>query len=376
MRRLVLLVCLSLVVLLSSTTLKGQIPKKSSKVELGDPELGEFCKQSDVQRKVRGRLAAIRACHEIQLQSKPDLEGEVTLQWIIDLTGRVKGVKVVGNTTGNEKLGKCMAKKIGKIHFQKPKGGMCIIRWPFIFTVGEEGGNHKDKNIADGRRGEGKKSAHQSEPSIGTSKDCDRLLRKCGDYDNRFVKLEQEIAHKGLMNIANEKRLEWGHLRMKLETCKMLVGTADNLAYYTGNNSPDRLAVCTDGLQTLKEMDGIGGNQDGADIPPLVDAATVKPKKKPKGATHSVTQKPKLKKRIAVPYPDEVRGRGIQGRVHLELSIDEHGSVDDVRLVKGLDTVLDAVAMEAAWKMEFEPAIEKGKPVAAKIPYSFIFVLE
>ena len=116
--------------------LKGRDRKRASRVKLGSGSMGQFCKKADVQRKVRGRAAAIRACYEMQLQMKPDLRGKVTVQWIIDLTGRVKGVKTVQNTSGNKKLGKCISKIIGKVHFQKPAGGMCIIRWPFVFTPG------------------------------------------------------------------------------------------------------------------------------------------------------------------------------------------------------------------------------------------------
>jgi uncharacterized membrane protein YgcG len=117
-------------------SLKGRDRKRASKVKLGSGSMGQFCKKSDVQRKVKGRAAAIRACYEMQLQMKPDLAGKVTIQWIIDLTGRVKGAKTVQNSTGNSKLGKCIERILGKIHFQKPNGGMCIIRWPFVFTPG------------------------------------------------------------------------------------------------------------------------------------------------------------------------------------------------------------------------------------------------
>ncbi len=117
-------------------SLKGRDRKRASKVKLGSGSMGQFCKKNDVQRKVKGRSAAIRACYEMQLQMKPDLAGKVTVQWIIDLTGRVKGVKAVQNSTGNKKLEQCISNIIGKIHFQPPKGGMCIIRWPFVFSPG------------------------------------------------------------------------------------------------------------------------------------------------------------------------------------------------------------------------------------------------
>jgi len=117
-------------------SLKDRNRKRASRVKLGSGSMGQFCKKADVQRKVRGRAAAIRACYEMQLQMKPDLAGKVTVQWIIDLTGRVRGVKVVQNSTKNKKLANCMKKILGKIHFQPPKGGMCIIRWPFVFSPG------------------------------------------------------------------------------------------------------------------------------------------------------------------------------------------------------------------------------------------------
>jgi hypothetical protein len=117
-------------------SLKGRDRKRASRLKMGSGSMGSFCKKKDVQRKVKGRSAAIRACYEMQLQLKPELSGKVTMQWIIDLTGRVKGAKAAQNSTGNVKLGKCMSRIIKKIHFQPPSGGMCIVRWPFVFSPG------------------------------------------------------------------------------------------------------------------------------------------------------------------------------------------------------------------------------------------------
>jgi TonB family protein len=117
--------------------LKDRDRKRADRMKLGSGSMGQFCKKADVQRKVSGRAAAIRACYEMQLQIKPDLAGKVTLQWVIDLMGRVNGVKVVENSTGSGQLDQCMTKIVSKIHFQPPQGGMCIIRWPFVFSPGE-----------------------------------------------------------------------------------------------------------------------------------------------------------------------------------------------------------------------------------------------
>ncbi len=117
--------------------LKDRNRKRASKMNLGSGAMGQFCKKADVQRKVSGRSAAIRACYEMQLQVKPDLAGKVTMQWMIGLDGRVQGAKVADNNTGSAKLDQCIASVLSKIHFEPPQGGVCIIRWPFVFSPGE-----------------------------------------------------------------------------------------------------------------------------------------------------------------------------------------------------------------------------------------------
>ncbi len=93
-------------------------------------------------------------------------------------------------------------------------------------------------------------------------------------------------------------------------------------------------------------------------------------------AAHKVSRSATVSKGVEVPYPDEVKGLEIQGRVHLELTVDETGKVADVKLKKGLHPVMDRLSMEAAWKLEFSPAVKDDVPVAVKIPYVFTFVLE
>ena len=117
--------------------LKGRTKRRSSRVKLGSGSLGQFCNKPDVKRKVIGRAAALRSCYATELQTKPEMKGEVTVQWIIELTGEVKDAKVVQNTTGDEKLGQCVTKIIEKLHFQKPAGSLCIVRWPLAFEPGE-----------------------------------------------------------------------------------------------------------------------------------------------------------------------------------------------------------------------------------------------
>ena len=91
---------------------------------------------------------------------------------------------------------------------------------------------------------------------------------------------------------------------------------------------------------------------------------------------HRVTRAAKMLKPPKVTYPEEIKALEIQGRVYLQVTVDLEGKVANVVLKKGLHPVLDAKALEAAWKLEFEPAMKDGEPVGVKITVPFLFVLE
>ncbi len=91
---------------------------------------------------------------------------------------------------------------------------------------------------------------------------------------------------------------------------------------------------------------------------------------------HRVTRDAKMKKVVAPKYPDEIRALEIQGRVYVLVTVDKEGKVAGVTLKKGLHPALDKVAVETAWELEFEPALQEGEPVGVKITVPFLFVLE
>jgi protein TonB len=74
-------------------------------------------------------------------------------------------------------------------------------------------------------------------------------------------------------------------------------------------------------------------------------------------------------------YTEEARRAGIEGRVVLELAIDEHGEVTAARVIDGLGYGLDEAAVAAAKTMRFAAAIDGGRPVASRFILSMRFVL-
>lgn len=76
-------------------------------------------------------------------------------------------------------------------------------------------------------------------------------------------------------------------------------------------------------------------------------------------------------------YPDAAVRAGIQGKVLVDFIIDEKGKVRDVKVLKGVDELLDAEAVRVisaspAWK----PGIVKGKKVKSEISMYVEFRLE
>lgn len=73
-------------------------------------------------------------------------------------------------------------------------------------------------------------------------------------------------------------------------------------------------------------------------------------------------------------YTQAARAANVEGRVRVELLIDEQGEVKSARVVSGLGYGLDEAALAAAQRMRFRPALRCGKSVAAPFVISMRFV--
>jgi periplasmic protein TonB len=79
-----------------------------------------------------------------------------------------------------------------------------------------------------------------------------------------------------------------------------------------------------------------------------------------------------------VPQPagtEAARAAGVEGKVRVQLTVDETGRVVDVRLLQGLGYGLDEAALAAARQAEFEPAVRCGKATRATFNISMRFTL-
>jgi len=68
-----------------------------------------------------------------------------------------------------------------------------------------------------------------------------------------------------------------------------------------------------------------------------------------------------------VKYPRKARKAGIQGTVYVHFVVNKTGSIEDIRIIRGVDTSLDEAALEVVRKMPaWNPGKQDGVPVSVQ----------
>jgi protein TonB len=75
-------------------------------------------------------------------------------------------------------------------------------------------------------------------------------------------------------------------------------------------------------------------------------------------------------------YPDASKKKGTQGKVIVQFVVDAAGNVGRVKILRGVDPLIDEEAMRAVQKLpKFEPGLKEGKPVSVYYMVPLIFKL-
>jgi len=107
----------------------------------------------------------------------------------------------------------------------------------------------------------------------------------------------------------------------------------------------------------------------------------VKPKPFRPTPTQELSTRPKLtngamRKLQSLPYPQKAMDMDLEGRVLLQLDIDEKGRVMAVRVLKDPGADLGAAAKKMFKSIRFIPATVNGEPVASRVRFKYDFVIE
>jgi TonB family protein len=90
----------------------------------------------EVIRRVIGRhISEVRFCYQAQLNAHPDLQGRVTVKFVIAPTGAVQAAASEKSDLGNAKVEQCIAQAVRRWSFPAPEGGgIVVVSYPFLLS--------------------------------------------------------------------------------------------------------------------------------------------------------------------------------------------------------------------------------------------------
>ncbi len=76
-----------------------------------------------------------------------------------------------------------------------------------------------------------------------------------------------------------------------------------------------------------------------------------------------------------ITYPDAARQLKVEGNVYVMAYVNENGDVEDVKVIKGINEILDQAAIDGVKKTKFTPGKNDDKPVKVKLALTIKFKL-
>ena len=110
--------------------------KRVPKVRQAKAQVKGALDKDIIRRIVRAHINEVRSCYNATLTKDPNASGSIAIKFLIDAHGKVMVAKVQSNDTGYDDLGKCIAKKVERWKFPKPKGSTVEVVYPFKLTPG------------------------------------------------------------------------------------------------------------------------------------------------------------------------------------------------------------------------------------------------
>lgn len=87
-----------------------------------------------IRRVIHANRGQIRYCYELQLGKHPQLEGKLSVRFVIGPTGAVSASSVAQSTVNDAELEACVTGRLRTWSFPTPKGaGVVVVTYPFVF---------------------------------------------------------------------------------------------------------------------------------------------------------------------------------------------------------------------------------------------------
>ncbi|MBN1335321.1 MAG: AgmX/PglI C-terminal domain-containing protein [Deltaproteobacteria bacterium] len=109
------------------TKVRGRVTSGAADVTGGDPAV--------VKKVIGSYIGGVKACYEQRLKANPSLSGRIEISWTIS-NGRVSGVSLVSNSTGDDELATCIMNRIRHWRFPTDLPPETEVIYPFILAPG------------------------------------------------------------------------------------------------------------------------------------------------------------------------------------------------------------------------------------------------
>jgi hypothetical protein len=90
-----------------------------------------------IQRIVRQNFGRFRLCYENGMRNNPNLQGRVSVKFVIDRSGAVSMTADGGSDMPDQGVVQCVVRGFGNLSFPQPEGGMVTVVYPIIFNPGD-----------------------------------------------------------------------------------------------------------------------------------------------------------------------------------------------------------------------------------------------
>jgi FHA domain len=90
-----------------------------------------------IQRIVRQNFGRFRLCYENGMRNNPNLQGRVTVKFVIDRSGAVAMTADGGSDIPDSAVVQCVVRGFANLSFPQPEGGMVTVVYPIMFNPGE-----------------------------------------------------------------------------------------------------------------------------------------------------------------------------------------------------------------------------------------------
>lgn len=88
-----------------------------------------------IRRIIHRHINEVRFCYEQELNQRPDLQGRVSVKFIISASGAVQTAATSASTLGNPKAEGCIVAAVRRWTFPSPEGGgIVVVNYPFVLS--------------------------------------------------------------------------------------------------------------------------------------------------------------------------------------------------------------------------------------------------